>query len=71
MKYKTGLIRCLLDRLNKICSSEQQKEIEDYSKKQDNILYNEQKFMKNTKLKDSTNVSNIDIKERNSVEKLR
>jgi hypothetical protein len=28
LKYKTGLIRCLLDRLNKICSSEQQKEIE-------------------------------------------
>ena len=28
IRYKTGLIRCLLDRLNKICSSEEQKEIE-------------------------------------------
>ena len=28
IRYKTGLIKCLLDRLNKICSSEQQKEIE-------------------------------------------
>jgi len=28
IRYKTGLIRCFLDRLNKICSSEQQKEIE-------------------------------------------
>ena len=28
IKYKTGLIRCLLDRSYKICSSEKQKEIE-------------------------------------------
>ena len=28
IKYKTGLIHCLLDRLSKICSSEKQKEIE-------------------------------------------
>ena len=28
IKYKTGLIRCLLDRSFKICSSERQKDIE-------------------------------------------